>query len=40
MVVAMNENVKATVMKNVHKLREVESDYYMKIGIKHDMTQD
>jgi hypothetical protein len=40
MVVALNENVKATVMKNVHKLREVKSDYYKKIGIKHDMTQD
>jgi hypothetical protein len=40
MVVTLNENVKATVMKNVHKLREVKSDYYKKIGIKHDMTQD
>ena len=27
MVVALNENVKATVMKNVYKLREVKSDY-------------
>ena len=40
MVVALNENVKATVMENVYKLREVESDYYKKIGIKHGMTQD
>ena len=40
MVVALNENVKTTVMKNVHKLREVKSDYCKKIGIKHDMTQD
>jgi predicted nucleic acid-binding protein len=40
MVAALNDNVKATVMKNVHKLREVESDYYKKIGIQHDMTQD
>ena len=40
MVVALNENVKTTVMKKVHKLREVKSDYYKKIGIKHDMTQD
>lgn len=40
LVVTLTESTKSIIMKNVHKLRKTENEYYQKIGIKHDMSQD
>jgi len=39
-VVTLSDSMKTKFMKNVYKLRESKSDYYQRIGVKHDMTQE
>ena len=39
-IVTCTDDSKAKIMKNAHKLAGSSSDYFKKIGIKHDMTRE
>ena len=40
LIVTFTESTKVKIMKSAYKLRESDSDYFKKIGLKHDMTRE